>query len=91
VVGEGGVREVPVVGFMASTERVAAERGRGAGAGVAGGWADEMRRPFSVNTPARRQSASQFPRSSQESSRFSHTDSRIPHTHGQDSMLLDTD
>ena len=43
------MREVLVVRFMACTARLEAER-RGGGDG--GGGADEMRRPFSVNTPS---------------------------------------
>lgn len=36
-VGEGGVREVLVVRFMACTARLAGERGRGGGVGVVDG------------------------------------------------------
>ena len=52
MVGEGGVREVLVVRFIACTARVA-ESGRGTvTVGAVDGKADEMRETFSVNTPA---------------------------------------
>ena len=94
--GEGGVREVLVVRFMACTARLVAERGRGTV--LSGSWAgsaDKMRRPFSVKTlePASISGSVLAillrPRSLLNVEPFL-TEPRTFDAHGLDSTLLDT-